>query len=144
MPQDKIRAKEATCQITESGVRLGGSMLQIFNLRIDPEVEIQKSRVVGEARQRGDLDIKGIGFNFQAYQADKAWMDLWNKIQKADERGQPFPEISLAVTMAHRIGSNLTVVLHGDLVMHLSPWERPDDGYVTHSWTGYSSFMDVA
>ena len=144
MSQDKVRAKEATCQITESGQRLGGSMLQIFTLRVDPEVEIQKTRVVGEARNRGDLDVKGIGFTFQAYQRDRVWFDLWRRIMAADQNGRPFPEISLAISVAHRVGAPLTFVLHGDLVMHLSPWERQNEGYVTHSWTGYCSFMDGA
>ncbi len=142
MSQDKTRAKEATVQITKSGKRLSGSMLKIFNFRIEPEVEIQKPRTVGESRARGDLDVKGFNFSFQSYVSDKEWLALWSEIGKCDELGTPFPEISIAVTIAHRSGAPANFTLHGDLVMHLSPLERPEDGYVTHSWTGYCSYMD--
>jgi hypothetical protein len=144
MAFEKMRAKEAIAQITKSGVRLEGSMLRVANLRISPKVTLETPIHSGEARERGDLDIHGVDFSFGIYQSDRVWFDLWNEIQRADEQGAPFPEISLAITMAHRRAAPLVVVLSGDLVMHLDGWERPERGYIMPSWTGFCSFMDAA
>lgn len=141
MAFEKLRAKEANAQITRSGVRLGGSMLQIIDLRIEPKATIDTTQIAGEARERGDLNIKGVNFSFRTYVSDAAWLQLWNEIQAAEAAGKPLPEISFTISFAHRTGGRTVVGLSGDLVLHLTTAERPESGYLTNSWSGFCSFM---
>lgn len=133
----QIRFKEANVQLTEGGVRIGGSMLKITDFRLQPEAEIQRTRFVGEKRDSPDLDVMGYTISFNTQVRDRVWFDLWNRIQANEEAGTELPEISMAVTDAYRDGTDLTVVLHGELVLKLDSSEIPSGGYRTLAWSGF-------
>jgi hypothetical protein len=138
----QIRFKESTVQITKSGIRQVGSMLKVLEFKIDADAEIVKTRFVGEKRTSPDLDVQGYGFSFQNQIRDRRWFTLWNEIQVAEEQGLELPELSIAVTDAYRDGSNLTLVLHGEMVMKMDSSEIPTGGYRTVSWSGYCQFCN--
>jgi hypothetical protein len=136
----QIRHKESVVQITKSGVRLGGTMLKITDFRLQPEVEILRTRFVGEKRDSPDLDVMGYSGSFNTQKRDRVWFDLWNEIQAAEEAGTELPEISMAVTDSYRDGTRLTVVLHGELVLKLDTSEIPNGGYQTAAWSFFCQF----
>lgn len=136
----QIRFKEANVQITKSGRRLGGTMLKITDFSLKPEAEIQRTRFVGEKRDSPDLDVMGNTFSFNTQVRDRVWFDLWNEVQANEEAGTELPELSFAVTDAYRDGTDLTVVLHGQLVLKLDSSEIPSGGYRTLAWSGFCQF----
>lgn len=134
----EIRAKDATYQITVDGVRQGGSFATIKDITIRPDVEIAKKRFAGEKRHRGDLDVKGYDFSFKNEKRDHTWWTIWKKFETAENNGNPFPVVTIAVTARYRDGSgNLrTITLHGDLVMKPDEDSMPLDQYQEVSWSG--------
>jgi hypothetical protein len=138
----QIRFKESTVQITKSGIRQVGSMLKVLDFKVDPDVEIAKTRFAGEKRSTPDLDVMGYGFSFKHQLRDRRWFTLWNEIQVAEEQGLELPELSIAFTDAYRDGSNLTLVLHGEMVMKPDSTEGSGGDYRTTSWSGYCQFCN--
>ena len=139
----QIRAKEAQVQITKDGRRLGTTMRLILDFSVTPDAEIMKTRFVGDKRHTPDLDVKGYDFSFKIQKTDHLWFELWNEIQRADELGVDFPEISLAVTYAYRGGAARTVVLHGELVMKMDTDQIGNDAYQEVDWSGACQFCDA-
>lgn len=141
MAATEIRNKDATLQLTVDGQRLGGSMLTIKGFNLKPDVEMTKKQFTGDKRAKADLNIKGYGFSFKTEKRDHIWWTVWKKIEQAELAGIPFPVISLAVTYSYRDGSGLlkTNVLHGDLVMHLTSDDIPEQ-YQETSWEGFCSY----
>lgn len=138
----QIRFKESTVQLTKSGIRQVGSLLKILEFKVDTDAEIQKTRFVGEKRTTPDLDVMGYNFSFKNQVRDRRWFTLWNEIQIAEENGVDLPELSIAVTDAYRDGSNLTLVLHGEMVLKMDSNEVPSGDYRTTSWSGYCQFCN--
>lgn len=138
----QIRAKEARAQITVDSVPLGGSFSTIHDLSIKPDAEIAKKRFTGEARFRGDIDVKGWDFSFKTEKNDHLWADLWDQIQDAELNKRPLPEITLDITYSYRDGSKLlkTISLHGDLVMKMDENSIGKDAYQMVSWSGVCSY----
>lgn len=141
MSTTELRNKDATIQIKLNGQRLGGSFLSISGFNLKPEVDMPKKRFTGDKRARADLDVKGYGFDFKTEKRDHIWWTVWKLIEQAELAGQPLPVISLSVTFSYRDGTGLlrTIVLHGDLVMHITGDSIPEQ-YQETSWTGYCSF----
>ena len=137
----EIRNKDANIQLTVDGQRLGGSFLTIKGFDLTPDVEMPKKAFTGDKRKAPDLNIMGYGFKFKTEKRDHVWWTLWKKIEQAEIAGQPFPVISIAVTYSYRDGSGLlkTVVLHGNLLMHISGDSIPEQ-YQETSWDGYCSY----
>jgi hypothetical protein len=138
----QTRSKEAKVQITKNGERLGTSMLLITDFSWDPEAEIKKTRYVGDKRSTPDLDVMGVAFSFKTHTRDHVWMELWDEIQRAEELGQPAPDISLSIVYAYRNGARGTVGLHGELVLKLDKAEVPQNDYLANSWSGYCQYAD--
>lgn len=138
----EIRAKEARAQLSVDGQPIGGSFTTIHDIVIKPDAELAKKRFTGEARFRGDMDIKGWDFSFKTEKTDHIWQDLWDRIQDAEINKSPFPEITLDISYAYRDGSRIlkTVSLHGDLVMKMDENSIPKDGYQMTSWSGVCSY----
>ncbi len=142
MAATELRAKEATAQVTVDGVRQGGSFLTIHDINVKPDVDIAKKRFTGMKRAQGDLDVKGFGFTFKTEKRDHRWWEVWKKFEAAEENGDPFPVVTLAITHSYRDGSGQlrTVTLHGDLVMYPDSDDIPQDNYLKTSWTGFASY----
>jgi hypothetical protein len=142
MAATEIRAKEANIQMTVNGQRMGGSFATVKDLDIKLDVEIAKKRFPGEKFAKGDMDHKGVDFSFKTELRDHQWKGVVDLFVAADETGQPFPVVSLAVTYAYRDGSAalFTNTLHGDLVLKLDSANVPESGYQMDSWTGFCSY----
>lgn len=138
-----IRFKEATIQITVSSVRLGGSLNKVTDFSAKPDAEIMKTRYAGEKRDSPDLDVKGWDLSFSHHKQDRIWFDLWRTIEGAEENGDDFPEISIAVTDSYRgTTSPLTVVFHGELMLKMDEDGRPNGDYQSVSWSGFCKYCD--
>lgn len=136
MSSNLIRAKEATIQVTIDGVRQTWSR-KIKNFNIKPDVERTRTRHVGQARAAGDIDIKGYEVTFKCNRSDHGWMEVINRVQRADSNGDILPDVSIAVTYSYRDGQSRTVTLSGGCDLFPDDLDIPESGYVEDSWTGF-------
>lgn len=141
MSSNLIRTKEATIQVTIDGVRQPWSR-DIKDLSIKPDVERMRTRHVGQARAAGDIDIKGYEVTFKCNRSNHGWMDVIERVQRADRNGDVLPVISIAITYAYRDGQTRTVTLSGGRDLFPDDLGIPESGYLEDSWSGFFPEMN--